>query len=350
MTDTRDRIRDFVAYGRSLDGYEKGEAQVFCDRLFQAFGHRGYKEAGASLEFKVKRLGRGGGFADLLWRPRVLLEMKSRGEKLQKHYQQAFDYWLNAVPDRPRFVVLCNFDEFWIYDFNNQLHEPVDRITLGDLADRYEAFNFLFPDDEPPLFNNDRVAVTREAADNVAQVFKALVARGESRERAQRFILQCVVAMFSEDFDLLPKGLFSELLRDCANGESSYDLIGSLFRQMNTEVAARGGRFKQVRYFNGGLFNTIDPLELKPDELLLLTMAASMRWSQVAPPVFGTLFQSSMDAGQRHAYGAHFTSEADIQKGRPSGQDETNAVAPSLCGTHSPRPRSHSRPAPRGIT
>lgn len=314
MSERRDLIRGFVDYSRSLDGYEKGEAQVFCDRLFQAFGHGGYKEAGASLEFKVKRPGRGGGFADLVWRPRLLLEMKSRGERLQKHYQQAFDYWLNAVPDRPRYVVLCNFDEFWIYDFNHQLHEPVDRVTLGDLADRYEAFNFLFPEDEAPLFNNDRVAVTREAADNVAQVFRALIARGESRERAQRFILQCVVAMFSEDFDLLPKGLFSELLRDCASGESSYDLLGSLFRQMNTETRARGGRFKNVRYFNGGLFNTVDPIEMKADELLLLTMAASMRWSKVAPPVFGTLFQSSMDADRRHAFGAHFTSEADIQK------------------------------------
>ncbi len=32
------------------------------------------------------------------------------------------------------------------------------------------------------------------------------------------------------------------------------------------------------------------------------------------PPIFGTLFQSSMGKERRHAYGAHFTSEADIQK------------------------------------
>ena len=30
------------------------EAQVFCDRLFQAFGHNEYKKAGATLEFRVK--------------------------------------------------------------------------------------------------------------------------------------------------------------------------------------------------------------------------------------------------------------------------------------------------------
>ena len=117
MSETRDKIKAFVVYASTLVGYEKGEAQVFCDRLFKAFGHAGYKEAGATLEFQVKRAGRSTGFADLLWRPRLLLEMKSRGERLQKHYQQAFEYWLNLVPDRPRYVVLSNFDEFWIYDF-----------------------------------------------------------------------------------------------------------------------------------------------------------------------------------------------------------------------------------------
>src|SRR6476646_2251942 len=108
MTAAVEPIRQFVEYARTLSGDEKGEAQVFCDRLFQAFGHEGYKEAGAILEERVKRKGRGTGFADLLWRPRLLLEMKSRGEKLQRHYQQAFDYWLNATPNRPRYVVLCN--------------------------------------------------------------------------------------------------------------------------------------------------------------------------------------------------------------------------------------------------
>ena len=230
MSELLNRIKTFVDYAGRLSGYEKGEAQVFCDRLFQAFGHEGYKEAGATLEFRVKRKDKVTQFADLLWKPRLLIEMKSSGEKLQKHYQQAFEYWLNAVPDRPRYVVLCNFDEFWIYDFDVQLHEPVDRVKLEELPDRYETFNFLLPEQREPLFNNDRVAVTRAAADKVAQVFNALVERGEDRERVQRFVLQSVVAMFSEDFDLLPKGLFTETINDCCSGESSYDLMGGLFQ------------------------------------------------------------------------------------------------------------------------
>ncbi|MFN6563272.1 MAG: type IIL restriction-modification enzyme MmeI [Nostoc sp. ChiSLP01] len=87
MTDTPSKIRSFIEYVRTLRGDEKGEAQVFCDRLFQAFNHQSYKEAVAELEYRVKAKGKSTKFADLLWRPRLLLEMKKRGEKLKKiHY------------------------------------------------------------------------------------------------------------------------------------------------------------------------------------------------------------------------------------------------------------------------
>ena len=95
--DKLNKIKEFINYTRTLKGDEKGEAQVFCDRLFQAFSHGGYKEAGAELEFRVKAKGKTTKFADLLWQPQLLLEMKKRGEKLEKHYQQAFEYWLELV-------------------------------------------------------------------------------------------------------------------------------------------------------------------------------------------------------------------------------------------------------------
>ncbi len=103
-------------------------------------------------------------FADLLWPERVLIEMKSRGAKLERHYDQAFDYWTHIVPHRPPYVILCNFDEFWIYDFNQQLFDPVDRVSLRELSDRASAFNFLLPQEQKPRFDNNRVEVTRKAA------------------------------------------------------------------------------------------------------------------------------------------------------------------------------------------
>lgn len=310
--DDKQRIQEFVGYVGKLDGDEKSEAQVFLDRLFIGFGHKGYKEAGATLEARVRKANGNTSFADLRWTDRLLLEMKKRGANLHKHYAQAFDYWINAVPSRPRYVVLCNFDEFWIYDLDSQIGEPVDRVATTDLPARYEALNFLFPDERKPLFGNDRVAVTRAAADKVAKVFQSLVARKVDRQEAQRFILQCVASMFAEDIGLLPRHIFTSLVNECVDGASSYDLIGGLFRQMNQDKPAKGGRYVGVPYFNGGLFSTIDPIDLTTEELRLLKEATMENWSKVEPPIFGSIFQGSMDEEERHAYGAHFTSEADI--------------------------------------
>lgn len=317
MTPLTDRLKAFVTYWESLSGDEKGEAQVFCDRLFQAFGHAGYKEAGATLEWRVKGNGarKNTSYADLVWKPRLLIEMKKRGEKLDLHFRQAFNYWINLVPNRPRYVVLCNFDEFWIYDFDKQVDRPVDAVPIRELPKRYLPLSFMLPENPEPMFGNDTEAVTKEAAELVAKVFRSLVARGEDRARAQRFVLQAVVAMFGEDVDLMPRGTVSRLVSDCfQSGEKSYDLLGGLFRQMNSLDPARGGRYKGVPYFNGGLFAVVEPIELNTVELHALGTAAENDWSQVNPAIFGTLFQYSMDAERRHELGAHFTAERDIMK------------------------------------
>jgi hypothetical protein len=40
------RLREFIHYVRDhITGDEKGEAQVYLDRLFRAFGQRGVREA-----------------------------------------------------------------------------------------------------------------------------------------------------------------------------------------------------------------------------------------------------------------------------------------------------------------
>lgn len=150
MDDPRTRkLSDFVAWVRlHITGDEKGEAQVFLDRFLQAFGHGGIKEIGADCEVRVRKSkAQGGGtaFADLVWKPHVLIEMKKRGVDLATAYEQAFDYWTRLVPGRPHYVVLCNFDEFWVYDFDTQVDTPVDRVTLDELPERYGPLAFLFP-------------------------------------------------------------------------------------------------------------------------------------------------------------------------------------------------------------
>lgn len=324
MSDLANSLADFVTFVQThLTGDEKGEAAEFLGGLFRALGHDGIKEAGASRENRIAKKGgaKGKNFGDLLLPDRVLFEMKSRGKKLERFYDQIFDYWTHIVPHRPPFVILCNFDEFWIYDFNQQLFDPVEKIALADLPTRAEALAFLLPAPRKPLFNNNRVEVTREAASDLAALFRTLIKRGEDRTRAQRFVLQLLVTLVSEDMHLLPRQILARLVAECREkGESSYDLIGGLFRQMNTNIPARAGRYTEVPYFNGGLFETVDPIELLPAELAILARAADRKWDLVKPEIFGTLFQASMDDGadsgrdERHAFGAHFTSEFDIRK------------------------------------
>jgi len=308
-------VKKFIDYVSLLKGDEKGEAQVFCDRLFRAFGHDGYKEAGAELEFRVKgKAGTNVNFADLLWENKVLIEMKKRGSKLQDHRSQLFDYWWKLRPNQPKYSILCNFDEFVIYDFSAQ-DEPLDTIKTTQLIDRYTAFAFLFSKPETPVFSHNLEEATRETADKIASVFNSILARGEDRDRAQRFILQSIFAMFAEDYKLLPSATFTRILQDCkdSNG-NSYDLFSRLFNQMNSPVKAKGGRFIDVEYFNGGLFANPEPIELTKDEIKMMLEASNKNWNKVSPVIFGTIFQSSMGKEERHAFGAHFTSELDILK------------------------------------
>jgi type II restriction/modification system DNA methylase subunit YeeA len=310
---------EFVKYASRLKGDEKSESQVFLEHLFQAFGHSSLAESGIILENRVKKgVGKGKKFADLVWPGKVLIEMKSRGQRLERHYRQVFDYWVYLTPHRPRWVILCNFDEFWIYDFDVQVDEPLDKVSLLDLPHRGASFSFLKPTCEEPVFGLNRVQVTKDAADLVANTFNSLIARGIDREQAQRFILQCVVCLFSEDLKLLPDDFFTRLLSDCLNSNNppleSFEKLGGLFRQMNDKKPATGGRYKGVKYFNGGLFAKVEPLELSKEELTWLFSAAEQDWSKVNPAIFGTIFQHSMDKAERHAAGAHYTSEADIMK------------------------------------
>jgi hypothetical protein len=313
MADNFMKLENLIQYSKILKGDEKGEAQVFCDRLFQAFGHAGYKEAGAILEYRVQSKKKSTQFADLLWENRVLIEMKKRGAKLESHRNQAFDYWWNLRPNSPEYVLLCNFDEFIIYNFSIQ-DEPLDKFKIENLLERYTALNFLYPKPKKPLFNNNLIDVTESAARIISQVFRRLIERGEDRQRSQRFILQIVFAMFAEDVKLLPYGFFTELLNDCKDTEDAFDLLSGLFKQMACQTSARAGRFKDVAYFNGGLFKIVDLVELNEGDIALLKIATEQNWRKVHPAILGTIFQESMGAEEQHATGSHFTFEIDIYK------------------------------------
>ena len=320
----------FIDYcNKHIKGDEKGEAQIFLDHFFKALGYPdGVKGAGATLEDRIKNTKKKTtSFADLVWKPRVLIEMKKRGEDLSIHYQQAFSYWQQLVPNRPRYVVLCNFDNFWIYDFDKDIYEPLEKIPLEKLNERKEAFCFLLPEEKKPIFNYNREDVTAKIAKQISALYKSL-AKNDARnpvvpvEDAMRYCLQCILCLFAEDIELLPDNIFTRLIEECVERgkqhdrkvPESFDLIGGLFQQMNLPGKTTAGKYKDVDYFNGGLFEKIVPIELEKREIDLLEVACHKNWKHINPAIFGSIFEGTMEEDERHELGAHYTHEIDIKK------------------------------------
>ena len=312
----QERIKAFLNWFKNCKGSEKGEGQIFFDRLLQAFGNTGVLGAGAVCELPVKkRKGRGVIFPDLVWKPRVIIELKKRGIPLQKHYDQAFDYWITLVPNRPKYMALCNFDEFWIYDLNSQLNDPVHKLNTKDLQMSWGALKFLLPIEEEPLFDNHNVAITEQVAKTIGEIYLSMERRGISKDKAQRFILQLVIALFSEDVGLIPQYTLHEILKKCLIDLPAQKELSFLFKAMAVKNKFdKPRKYKHIEYFNGGIFKKTDAVELSYKEVELLHDASKQNWEKVRPSIFGSLFEGSMDPKRRHGHGIHYTHELDIYK------------------------------------
>ena len=314
-------LNAFAQWVAGCSGDEKQEAQTFIQKLLVAWGWEDSTEAQVSFERRIPKGGSGGGmgFADALIEGKVLIEMKSRGEYLGDHSSQLQRYWFNLTP-KPEYAVLCNFDEFWIYDFNQQVDEPVDAFETKNIADRWSALAFLSKRPEKVLFGNNQVEVTERQAKAMGGLFYELKSQATKTEaftelQAQRFVLQCVLCMFAEDRGMLPNRQFSLALEACREKkESTYDVLSGLFHEMNSPGITPGGRFQGTPYFNGGLFAEIPRIELAPSQLELLVTSAREDWKSVRPSIFGNIFEASSDQEKRHSLGQHFTSEPDILK------------------------------------
>ena len=311
----KQKLEEFLAYfNKYITGNEKGEGQIFFEHLLQAFGNAGVKEVGATCEELIKKRKGKRGFADFIWEPRVIIELKKRGEPLQKYYDQAFDYWTHRLP-RLKYTVLCNFDEFWIYDLNTQLYDPVHKLHIKDLPENWGPLAFLFPKEETPTFNNYNVKVTEEVARKVGHIYYSLVKREVNPEKAQKFVLQIVVALFSEDVELIPKYTVQKILLGIVKRNLNQEELKKLLQSMAVETTKnKPSNYKNIPFFNGGLFEKVEPVELTHKEIHMLYLASEENWAKVRPSIFGAIFESSMDKDLRHGHGIHYTSELDIQK------------------------------------
>jgi hypothetical protein len=314
----RANLSRFAAHWTLYKGSERSEAQTFLNELLACYG-TDRREAGAVFEAPQE-----GRFLDLLWPGVCIVEMKAPAEskRLSRHRGQALDYWRDSADPRrgipaPRFVVLCAFQRFEVWEPGRFPGDPRISFELVELPDRYDALLFLAG--QEPVFVDGHAAVTSGAARMVTELNGRLAERrcGGPDERRD-FILQCVWSMFAEDLGQIPGHRFTLLVEDLiANPHrSSADELGRLFELLNDPSRERPaqGQYAGVPYANGGLFEHPTRLHLQAEELELLHAAATFNWREVQPQIFGSLLEGTLGHDKQWELGAHYTHDAELQK------------------------------------
>lgn len=249
----------------------------------------------------------------LWWEERgVLIEVVEPYVDLDMSWGELAQVCLQLKPT-PRFVVYTNRRQIQLYEPHVDKDKARLSIALDELAKHSASFAFLDPEWDPTMGIEvlDVDKVSRDVADSVAKVYRQIAARDDvDKQDAVRFVLQCIISMFSEDIGLLPPESFTTLLYRAREEGDARGKIEQMFTLMNTPQSE--GR--DIRYFNGGLFAHIAVPELELAQLDALIEASEADWSDVDPHIFGSVFQGIMDDDERHATGAHYTTREAIMR------------------------------------
>lgn len=248
----------------------------------------------------------GGGHADV-WRKDCFVweyKRKNTYNTLAAAIAQARDY--AALLDNPPLVIACDIDEIQIRTLFTGSVSVTHTVRLTDLNDvgKRQLLRQCFL--EPQKLRPDLTpqAVTEEAARKFATLAQGLRERRDSHNRlydARRvahFLNKVVFCLFAEDAGLLPGNVFSAIVEQALRDKSSLShLLADLFDKMRTGK----GYFGTVRipWFNGGLFDDDDVLDLLYSEVQALGEAMKLDWASVEPVIFGTLFERGLDPARR---------------------------------------------------
>ncbi|MBI5907011.1 MAG: class I SAM-dependent DNA methyltransferase [Burkholderiales bacterium] len=264
------------------------------------------------FERGATRTGAGHGWADVWLRNHFAWENKAPGRNLADALKQLMTYALAL--DNPPLLVVCDREIIQIHTHFTGTPSEVHTILLADIGahDNLQKLRWLFT--EPERFKPRRTVrdVTAEAAGRFARVAQALTGRGHDPQQVAHFLIQCLFSMFAEDAKLLPEKLFERVIeKSTGTPEKLAARLGELFASMRA-----GGEFllEDIAWFNGGLFETTQPLPLQADEVATLLDAAKMDWSHIEPSIFGTLFERGLDPALRSQLGANYTDPATIAK------------------------------------
>lgn len=300
----------------AAESSEHAEAKSFWDAFFDVFGVS--RRRVATFERKVKKVDGRDGFIDLLWKGVLLIEHKSRGRDLDRAHAQARDYFHGlSDAELPKYLLVSDFARFRLYDL--EADEPAVEFVLADLHKQVRRFGFIAGYQARAFKEEDPVNV--QAAERMGKLHDALKAAGYDGHALEVLLVRLLFCLFGDDTGIFPRHAFHEFIaqRTSVDGSDLGPQLGQLFQVLNTAPNRRQStldvQLAEFPYVNGRLFEEMLPMASFDAKMrALLIDASTLDWSRISPAIFGSMFQSVMDAKARRNLGAHYTSEKNILK------------------------------------
>lgn len=316
-------------------GDEKQDTQSFWLSLLQSV--YGVEDPAQFIQFEVPvKLDHVSYIDGFIPATRVLIEQKSANVDLRRGsrqsdgsmltpYQQARRYAAYLPHNQnPRWIVVCNFQQFQIHDMNRPNDEP-ETVLLADLEKEFHRLQFLV--DTGSTLVKKEMEVSLQAGEIVGVLYDALLKQykdPESPETLKSLNALCVrlvFCLYAEDAGVFGgHGMFQRYLQN-HTGDARRALI-DLFRVLDTQPEDRDPYIDEdlaaFPYVNGGLFADEDVVIPRLDEtivdLILHRASEDFDWSVISPTIFGAVFESTLNQETRRSGGMHYTSIENIHK------------------------------------
>lgn len=230
------------------------------------------------------------------------------------------------LSQQPRYIIACNFAEFWVFDRERDslCREPLFKLPLAELPKNLAAIQFLKGGAEAPATISRAVSVEAgkimsKLHDQVAEAFDD-PDTPENHHALSVLMTRLMFLMFCEDSGLVAPNAFRDYVSHFQAGDLRRGLK-DLFVWLDTKDEDRDkyaeSWLKKLPYMNGGLFREkteIPPLSENFRHTLIVEGCQEFDWSGVSPTVFGSIFEGALSHDHRRANGQHFTSPENIHK------------------------------------
>lgn len=321
----REQLHRIIHDYKDAEGYERGQSQNFWTQIFNAYGVSGQVQLKA-FEHRLKD-DESQKYVDAFIPKLVMIEQKSRGLDLNKAYNQVSKYYERlSAADKPRYIVLSNFDELWLFDIENPLNIKEYKCPIADLPKNAEWLDFLAPNAAMAEIVEEN-PINRQATEMVAKLHQAFISDGVNADELALFLTRLIFCFFADDTGIFgQKNLLDGLLTNEARNDGSNlnEVFTTLFDTLNTKD--RSSRLPEsyaaFAYINGDLFSQSIRIPYFDENLYnLVVQCNNLDWSEISPAIFGSMFQSVLDIDdtadsddKRREFGAHYTSEKNILK------------------------------------